>query len=674
MAKTIKSTVSLLKIAPKLRMIANGDSFVNTIRAERSPCVAVRSGAALKAVQQMRASDDQPEAFNSRTMKRGHLRQVAEDVLVSVFVTMRGPVGLEEIPGQTARRGNLIAATLRLDQVSAVATRPNVMTVEPGEKLVPPRPLTNATAPSRPSPSHRRIEGPVAHRGGRGVLIGIIDVQGFDFAHEDFRHGNNKTRFVRIWDQGGNARPSPGGRFNYGAELKEEHLNAAIAGAQPVAVAPQDLEPQSQMVDGSHGTHVASIAAGNLGLCNEAKIAAVLVSLPPEDYDPRKAFYDSTRLAHAVDYLLELADEMNMPVSINISLGTNGHAHDGSSPISRWIDSALVTPGRSVCVAAGNAGQEAPQSRDDIGYIMGRIHTSGTIPAAGLDRDIEWIVVGNGIADLSENEMEVWYSAQDRFSISIRPPNMGWIGPVRPGQFIENRRLNGGTLLSVYNEVYHPTTGCNYTGVYLSPFFSPNAVAGVAAGTWLVRLHGDDVRDGTYHAWIERDDPRPLDPIGGLQGWAFPSFLSQSSNVDSSSVSSLACGHSIVSVANLDAPRDKVNITSSQGPTRDGRAKPEIAAPGTDIVAARGFSAPSTPWISMTGTSMASPYVTGVVGLMLAVNPRLTAAQIGGILQRTARPLPGHDFAWRDDAGYGVIDPEACLEQARTVDDRQDMT
>ena len=60
------------------------------------------------------------------------------------------------------------------------------------------------------------------------------------------------------------------------------------------------------------------------------------------------------------------------------------------------------------------------------------------------------------------------------------------------------------------------------------------------------------------------------------------------------------------------------------------------------------------------------PFVAGVVGLMLAIEPRLTAAQIEAILQRTAKPLPGASFEWVNDAGFGVIDPDACLAEVRT--------
>ena len=59
---------------------------------------------------------------------------------------------------------------------------------------------------------------------------------------------------------------------------------------------------------------------------------------------------------------------------------------------------------------------------------------------------------------------------------------------------------------------------------------------------------------------------------------------------------------------------------------------------------------------------------------MLAVEPGLTAAQIGGIIQRTAQPLPGADFAWATAAGFGRIDPDACLAEAAAVNAREDVT
>jgi subtilisin family serine protease len=431
------------------------------------------------------------------------------------------------------------------------------------------------------------------------------------------------------------------------------------------------VEPQSEMTHGSHGTHVASVAAGNRGVCREADIAAVLISIPQKSADRRTSFYDSSRLAHAVDWLLEVAG--GRPISINVSLGTNGHAHDDSSAISRWIDAALTVPGRSVCVAAGNAGQDKAAFEGDIGFILGRVHSSGHIGARELVTDIEWNVVGNGVADLSENELEIWYEPGDRLGVQVKPPGEPWTEVVEPGQYIENRQLPDRSFLSVYNEVYNAANGDNYIAVYLSPQLRREEIVGVTAGQWLVRLIGIEVRNGRYDCWIERDDPRKIGRIGEREAWVYPSFFSEDSYVGSSTVSSLACGQRIVAVANLDSDGRRVNPSSSRGPTRDARHKPDIAAPGTGIVAARGFD-PRQKWMAMTGTSMASPHVAGVVGLMLAENRRLTGAQVSGILQRTATPLPGADFTWQKDAGAGRINEERCLAEARAATRRVDLT
>lgn len=673
----------LRRISPRLRMIANGDDGVNSIRAQM--CAGLRvaptakpapaAPAALGATVQMLET--------SKVPRSGDLVALPSRTQANVFVTRRMGEEMGDDPARNRlsddagftklenrrERGNLVSGAVRISDLPALAANPSVIAIELAEALKAPTPTLGDTSAGAPSPSERQR---LSKQGGEGVLIGIVDVQGFDFAHEDFLGDDGKTRFLRIWDQGGTRREPPA-RFGYGSLLDETHLAGALAAQATHGVPATEYEPQSSMDVGSHGTHVASIAAGKLGVCHKSQIVAVLLSLPETDFERRKSFYDSTRLADAVDYLLSVAEELGRPISINVSLGTNGHAHDGSSAVSRWIDSALTVPGRAVCVAAGNAGQDAPQSEEDLGYIVGRIHTEGRIAARGLTTDLDWLVIGSGVYDISENELELWYSPSDRFAISVKPPGQPWTKPLEPGEFIENRQLPDGAFLSIYNEIYNPANGSNYIAVYLTPFLSETAVKGVTAGTWRVRLYGREVRDGRFHGWIERDDPVRRDGSGTY--WSFPSFFAENSNVDRNSVSTLACGHNVVGVANLDAAREVVNVSSSQGPTRDGRSKPEVAAPGTNIRAARGFhGAGEDAWIEMTGTSMASPYVAGVVGLMLAQRPTLTAAQVLGILQCTAKPLPGHDYAWRNDAGYGRIDPVACLADVDAIDDRSDRT
>lgn len=663
------------KVSPKTRMVSNGKEKVNAIRAGTAAAVKVTSALADLPVDLMPVSRTTLSANREKIGTR-----IADGVRATVFIRMNGteraedqgrpPDGLEDNP---PRRGNIIAAEIPLSRLKAIARDERVAYVELGESLKQPTPVVESRNPAKPKRPKLPLQ--KLHNDGEKVLIGIVDVQGFDFAHEDFLNEKGKTRFLAIWDQGmEGGRPAPA-NFPYGAELTDKLMNAAIRDAPKFGAPATLIEKQSQMDIGSHGTHVASIAAGNSGICSRSRIVGVLISIPKDERERRTSFYDSTRVAHAINYIFEVAQRENFErVSINISLGTNGHAHDASSAISRWIDHAMATPGRCVTVAAGNAGQESARYEGDVGWMMGRIHTSGTVAAKDLHQDIEWIVGGNNVVDVSENELEIWYSPQDRFAVQLRTPDGHWIDPVHPQEFIENRRLTDGSMVSIYNELYHPANGSNYISLYLSPFLNPNGVIGVRTGKWIVRLIGVDVRDGRYHGWIERDDPRRAGRTGDREAWRFPSFFSSASNVDESSVSSLACGRFIISVANLDEPADRINITSSQGPTRDGRFKPDIAAPGTKISAAKGFSEDGNAWISMTGTSMAAPYVCGVAGLMLGIEKTLTSAQIEGIMKRTAQPLPGATFAWKNDAGFGRIDARRCLMEAASAHARKDRT
>lgn len=683
------------RLHPKLQMFRNCDSSVNQVRAELSASLFVPNP--VDTIPKMRGPDAMPEMTGVVEAPRAKTKWKPDNrSRVNVFVDLDNK-DLPPVPGERYRTGTLALAEVAVAQLNVVGALDGVTMVNPAERLIFSEPTVSNAAKAAPKP--RGLALPREAAKPSPVLIGVIDVQGFDFSHPDFlteKKDGAGSRFFRIWDQGGTLRTPPKYesekgklKFNYGSEITQSHIEKAINAEREARkagtpfIAARDVEPQSQMVPGSHGTHVASIAAGNSGVCPDAWIAGVLVSLPEADMDRRKSFYDSSRIVDAVEYLMAVAKDLTaelkldhpIPISINISLGTNGDAHDGSSPTCRWIENVLALPGRCVSVAAGNAGQEAATGPDDIGYVLGRIHTSGRIASRGLETRLEWQVAGNRFVDLSENELELWYSPQDRFSISLLPPGSNqWIGPVDVREYVENLQLPDGTFISIYNEAYHPINGCNYIAVYLTPNFTPGAVVGVRAGTWTVRLEGNEVRDGRFHGWIERDDPFKLGRIGPSEGWRFPSFFSEKTNVDASQISSLACAQWIVSVANLDELASRIHISSSQGPTRDGRFKPDVAAPGTDVVAAKGFVDGPDRWVAMTGTSMASPFVAGVAAAMLRVAPSLTAAQIGGIMQRTARPLPGKSYEWVNDAGFGVIDPPACLVEAAALSRRKDLT
>ena len=443
------------RVAPKLDIIQNGSTDVNVCRAAQSGSVATRSRRAPRSVRLL-TREEITALVRARTGD-----EPPPDVDVSLFVELSEDLDpdarraartrVSSIARNARWKLNTGAVQVRGTRLEELQNVRGVSYIEPGQTLRGPEPAVGGVV-KKPDAALRRVSAQARRHGyGRDVLVGIIDVGGFDFAHADFLAEGGKTRWVAIWDQGGTSRPPPaqrdGTRFaslDYGAEILKEHMDRAIAAAPGLHMAAASLEPQSSMVLGSHGTHVASIAAGNLGVARNAHLAGVLVALRPEDTLVSSSFYDSTRIAHAVDYLMALAAELGgedgpLPLAINISLGTNGHAHDTSSAMARWIDNALATPGRCVTVAAGNAGQVEPSSPPDGRPLTGRIHAGGTIAATGLRQDLGWVVADGPVADVSENEMEIWYGPQDRISVEVRPPGGAWIGPYAPGEHARNR-------------------------------------------------------------------------------------------------------------------------------------------------------------------------------------------------------------------------------------------
>ena len=276
------------------------------------------------------------------------------------------------------------------------------------------------------------------------------------------------------------------------------------------------------------------------------------------------------------------------------------------------------------------------------------IHASGQITQGGFV-DLTWQI---GQFDFTHNELEIWYSKDDHLNLELVDQDGNSIGEVNLGAsariFNEANKL----LFFVAHRQGDPNNGDNTIGIFMNTQSTSSSLPSQIK----LRLHGVSIKDGQFHAWIERDDL-------GQSSFAPP-------HDNSHTLGSISCGKQSIVVGSYDAHTFSQPLSwfSSAGPTRDGRAKPEISAPGHNVWAAN--SSTQVGVTRMSGTSMAAPAVTGVVALILAearsLNKSLTVEQIRDILAKTARLSPP-DTAWHDRYGMGRVDASSAVQALRDL-------
>lgn len=473
---------------------------------------------------------------------------------------------------------------------------------------------------------------------GAGVVVGVCD-WGFDFTHPNFRNADGSTRIEALWDQRGSGDPLAPQPFNQGRLLSRDAINAALRAPDPCAALgyhPASGDPGN---NGAHGTHVADILAGNrrepgstVGLASASDL--VFVHLGAPNLSELADLGDSVSLLEGLDFIRRQA--AGRPCVLHLSAGKTGGPHRGTTLLERGVDLMLAEPGIVLVQSVGN-------------YADSRMHTHARV-GPNQRHSLDWSIPRG---DRTPNELEIWYSAQDVFDVTlIAPDGRRYSTPL-------DSRVQIRAGLEIWGNFYHrrhePNSGMNHVCIFL--------YTAAPGGRWQVVVHGKEVVDGRLHAWIERD-------VNHRCQSRFPR-----SQASSRYTTNTICNcYRAIAVGAYDGSRPERPPTrfSSRGPTADGRQKPELAAPGYQVTAAR--SLPRDGWRGeprlcvKSGTSMAAPWVSGTVALMMAAARRpLTIHEIRSVLIGTADPLPGPPGLSSSRLGYGYLNTAAAVALARRI-------
>ena len=469
---------------------------------------------------------------------------------------------------------------------------------------------------------------PSLSNNGRGVLIGFIDT-GIDYRNPLFQNPDGTTRILGIWDQTtgpGNIVPENTFRSTYGTQYTKSQIDEALASVDPLSLVPS-------IDENGHGTALASIAAGGTdetngftGAAPECLIGVVKLK-PAKQYlrdffliDASTPAFQENDIMMGITYLFSLARQYNTPLVICLGLGTNSGSHTGRSTLGLFLNEMSAYNGTAFVVAAGN----------ETGYDH---HYRGMTTPGNNVHNVE-LNVGEATRGFS---MELWAQDVGVYSIGFLSPSGQVVNlpRVRTERSETFQFLLEDTKITVYSRI--TATDSSSQLIFLR-FEDPQP------GIWTLVITSLIDISGTFHLWLPARTFLP-DSIGFLR--SDPDTI----------ITGPGNAQAPITVGAYDHTNDSIYIHSSRGYSRSGQVKPELAAPGVNILAA-GLRPGA--YTRITGTSAAAAHVAGAAAVLLSWgilernDPYMNSSTIKTYLIRGADRNPARSYPNRE-FGYGTL-------------------
>ncbi|GIV34611.1 MAG: hypothetical protein KatS3mg031_2146 [Chitinophagales bacterium] len=560
------------------------------------------------------------------------------------------------------------SVVIPLQKLDAFLKEPAVRYVENGEMPLIPL-MDTAKIVNCVHPVHAGLSPLDTAYNGEGVIIGIIDF-GIDLNNEDFKKPNGETRIRYLWDQrltGSNA-PIP---YNYGVECSAFDINGgSCPHAEPIGSNP------------GHGTTVAGIAAGNSRSCTlDHAGMAPGADLIVVSFHFGRPFLST--FLDAVDYIFKKADAMGKPCVINASLGAYWGSHDGRDATARMIDAILeASPGRVLVCAAGNSQGKPPYH---LGYEV------------SADTTFTWFKYH---AAFNRVWYELWADTADF--------NQVWFafGEDDPDTWQHIARTRFYNVKADYDLSASSSASLNFSiGDFGNFRASVNTTLILNEGRYNLQVIITGLQDATnyfsfittgsgrFDLWSSTDAELNINTSDMVYQNLPPDSVRpdilyyKAPDKEKLIVTSYACSDKVITVGNFEnrktyydvdsvlrvnsATPGRIGGSSSHGPTRDGRIKPDITATGNfslgtahaqqialSLANDRSKLALCGKHFRNGGTSMASPVVAGIAALYLQKYPHATYRQVKDALLLSARVDSFTGAVPNNIYGYGKV--SAC--------------